>query len=274
MAFNTPLHLPVRALTTNSAQTCPWFSRPNLNVARSSFQGASIAKSIRSLRRIPRTQRMVPTAVFSGGGILGVGPSEIVVIVAVGWLLLGPEKLLALSKDAGKFLGQLRKTADEAKDTFKDALDLDAMAAEANAISAELTAATTGKTSSEALPADSEGLSQAVAPQSKKSESSVIDSAVESEQTSGVVVEQAPRKGVDAEAENGASTAFLDQLRRVSDPNQVAPSEVPDLSVDVEELEVERLEQEYMDAKRKLDERRARAQVDEKNDVNAGADGG
>jgi len=62
-----------------------------------------------------------------GGGFLGVGPAEVFVIVAVGWLVLGPQRLFAVARDAGKVLGQVRKTADDAKNSFSDALGAESL---------------------------------------------------------------------------------------------------------------------------------------------------
>lgn len=42
--------------------------------------------------------------VFSGGGILGVGTPEVLVICAVGYFLLGPSELYKLAKEIGKLV--------------------------------------------------------------------------------------------------------------------------------------------------------------------------
>ncbi|GAB0495648.1 hypothetical protein MMPV_006952 [Pyropia vietnamensis] len=62
-----------------------------------------------------------------GGGFLGVGPAEIFVIGVVGWLVLGPQRLYQVARDSGKVLGQLRKTADDAKGSFTEALEMDSL---------------------------------------------------------------------------------------------------------------------------------------------------
>jgi Sec-independent protein translocase protein TatA len=76
-------------------------------------------------------------AFLGGGGILGVGPSELAVIMAVGWFLLGPTKLFSLSRDVGKIIGDIRRSADEAKSTFTDAMEMEVAAAEAKRLAAE-----------------------------------------------------------------------------------------------------------------------------------------
>jgi Sec-independent protein translocase protein TatA len=67
------------------------------------------------------------TAQF-GGGFLGVGPSEAAVILLVGWFVLGPQKLLTLSRDVGRIVGDLRRAADDAKNTFTEALEIETAA--------------------------------------------------------------------------------------------------------------------------------------------------
>lgn len=196
------------------------------------------------------------------------GPSEVAVIVVVGWLLLGPDKMVKLAKDTGKLLGQVRRTADEARDSLKDAIDLDMVAAEANAIQNEFEAAAAGITEprkstrkAEKLGSDDDGLGGV-----DESEDSLMEEMGVS--ANGQETKSGPSQDAGIEAEAGGSAGFLDQLRRVSDPNQVSPGEVPDLSVDAEESEVERLELEYLAAKEKLESRRrAKANAEERDDA-------
>jgi len=58
-----------------------------------------------------------------GGGFLGVGAPEMVVIGAVAWALLGPKELYKLAKQAGEFLGEWQQLGQQAQRTFKDALE-------------------------------------------------------------------------------------------------------------------------------------------------------
>jgi len=58
-----------------------------------------------------------------GGGFLGVGTPELVVIGAVAWALLGPKELYRLARQAGEFLGEWQQLGAQARDTFKDAID-------------------------------------------------------------------------------------------------------------------------------------------------------
>ncbi|GJD06518.1 hypothetical protein Gasu2_09300 [Galdieria sulphuraria] len=63
-------------------------------------------------------------AVFNGGGgVFGVGTSELVVIGIVAWIVLGPKRLYALSKDFGRIFGELKQSAEEAKDTLMASLE-------------------------------------------------------------------------------------------------------------------------------------------------------
>lgn len=58
-----------------------------------------------------------------GGGFLGVGTSELVVIGIVAWAVLGPKRLYQLAKDIGKISGEIKNVADEARQTFQQAVD-------------------------------------------------------------------------------------------------------------------------------------------------------
>ncbi len=56
--------------------------------------------------------------------MFNVGLGEIVAIVLVTLLLFGPEKLPELARQAGRFLGRLRLTTQDALDQLKDETDL------------------------------------------------------------------------------------------------------------------------------------------------------
>jgi Tat protein translocase TatB subunit len=58
--------------------------------------------------------------------MFGIGTWELVVILALALILLGPAKLPEVAKSIGKGLASLRKSADE----VKKEIDLDSMAAE------------------------------------------------------------------------------------------------------------------------------------------------
>jgi len=56
--------------------------------------------------------------------VFNVGLGEIVIIVLVALLLFGPERLPEMARQAGRWLGRLRLTTQEALDQLKDETDL------------------------------------------------------------------------------------------------------------------------------------------------------
>jgi sec-independent protein translocase protein TatB len=56
--------------------------------------------------------------------MFNVGLGEIVAIVLVTMLLFGPEKLPEMARQAGRFLGRLRLTTQDALDQLKDEADI------------------------------------------------------------------------------------------------------------------------------------------------------
>ena len=56
--------------------------------------------------------------------MFNIGLGEIVAIVLVTMLLFGPEKLPEMARQAGRFLGRLRLTTQDALDQLKDETDL------------------------------------------------------------------------------------------------------------------------------------------------------
>jgi sec-independent protein translocase protein TatB len=56
--------------------------------------------------------------------VFNVGLGEIVAIVLVSLLLFGPERLPEMARQAGRFLGRLRLTTQDALDQLKDEADL------------------------------------------------------------------------------------------------------------------------------------------------------
>lgn len=167
------------------------------------------------------------------------GPSEIVVIVAVGWLLLGPQKLFSLAKDSGKLLGELKRTADDAKSTFSEAMDVELMNAEL-------------KSDEKAKKGELKG-SEGDSANGNGAEKSQFD-----EITPIMSAKEVPEVSDDDAAESAVlDSVFLDQLKRVSDPQQKAPVNLPDLDVnDGDEFELQRLEEQYLEARKRLEDRR------------------
>lgn len=200
--------------------------------------------------------RHCPRMLLGGGGILGVGPQELMVVAAVGWFLLGPKQLLALSKDVGKLVGEVRKAADDARSTFSDALeaDLAADAAEEARRKAEgpVVAGPApfdgGETPFAAGDADAP-----VGPVSAPTASAAPDVAAS---TAEFTAPSQPEPAPIAEDDPSRSN-FLDQLQRAADPTQTAPvDDVPDLDVDAE-VEVARLERQLLAARERLKRKQA-----------------
>lgn len=53
--------------------------------------------------------------------MFGVGPEELMVILVLALLVLGPERLPKVARDLGKIVGELRRTSDELRDEFLNA---------------------------------------------------------------------------------------------------------------------------------------------------------
>jgi len=55
--------------------------------------------------------------------MFGIGTSELLIIVGLALILLGPKKLPELARSIGKTMGDLRKTTDELKETIAEELE-------------------------------------------------------------------------------------------------------------------------------------------------------
>ena len=56
------------------------------------------------------------------GGFFGVGSSEVLVIGAVAWLVLGPKRLYQLARDIGRISAEFKNVTEEARVTFQKAV--------------------------------------------------------------------------------------------------------------------------------------------------------
>lgn len=53
--------------------------------------------------------------------MFGIGPEELVLVLIVALLVLGPERLPRVARDVGKIVGDLRRTSDEFREEFLQA---------------------------------------------------------------------------------------------------------------------------------------------------------
>jgi len=58
-------------------------------------------------------------------GFMGIGTGELIVILALAALVVGPEKMVKFARDAGRLLARLRQETEGLRGEFSDALDLD-----------------------------------------------------------------------------------------------------------------------------------------------------
>lgn len=53
--------------------------------------------------------------------MFGIGPEELVLVLIVALLVLGPERLPRVARDVGRVVGDLRRTSDEFREEFLQA---------------------------------------------------------------------------------------------------------------------------------------------------------
>ena len=65
--------------------------------------------------------------------MFGVGPEELVLILIIALIVLGPERMPKVARDIGRVVGDLRRTSDELREEFLNADKLLDKAADAAA---------------------------------------------------------------------------------------------------------------------------------------------
>ena len=53
--------------------------------------------------------------------MFGIGPEELMLVLIVALLVLGPERLPRVARDVGRVVGELRRTSDEFREEFMNA---------------------------------------------------------------------------------------------------------------------------------------------------------
>ena len=53
--------------------------------------------------------------------MLGIGPEELLLVMLLALLVIGPERLPKVARDLGKIVGDLRRTSDELREDFLNA---------------------------------------------------------------------------------------------------------------------------------------------------------
>src|SRR5712692_5415613 len=53
--------------------------------------------------------------------MFGVGPEELVLILIIALIVLGPERMPKVARDLGRMVGDLRRTSDELREEFMNA---------------------------------------------------------------------------------------------------------------------------------------------------------
>lgn len=182
-----------------------------------------------------------------GGGFFGVGPPEVLVVLAVGWFVLGPKQLLELSRDVGKIIGQVRRAAGDARETFTDAVQTDIAEMEARENATKVEGPVLPGEDEPILETDEEIAAAAALSPPKENPLDTLKSLIDPEPPVRTQIQQAPPSVVQQQ-----QSIFLDQLSRANDPAQT----VPDLSMEDEEDEVARLEMQLQAAREKLQEKK------------------
>ena len=85
--------------------------------------------------------------------MFGVGPEELVLILIIALIVLGPERMPKVARDIGRVVGDLRRTSDELRQEFLNADKLLDKAADAAGPTAPVASIPATAQTNEAVPA-------------------------------------------------------------------------------------------------------------------------
>ncbi len=86
--------------------------------------------------------------------MFGIGPEELVLILIIALIVLGPERMPKVARDIGRVVGDLRRTSDELREEFLNADKLLDKAADAAAPPAQAIPATTQPSEPPTIPGE------------------------------------------------------------------------------------------------------------------------
>jgi Tat protein translocase TatB subunit len=88
--------------------------------------------------------------------MFGIGPEELVLLLIIALIVLGPERMPKMARDLGRVVGDLRRTSDELREEFLNADKLIDKAADAAAPQAVPSIPATAQSNEAASPVDGE----------------------------------------------------------------------------------------------------------------------
>jgi Tat protein translocase TatB subunit len=86
--------------------------------------------------------------------MFGIGPEELVLILIIALIVLGPERMPKVARDIGRVVGDLRRTSDELREEFLNADKLLDKAADAATPPAQAIPATTQPSEPATIPGE------------------------------------------------------------------------------------------------------------------------
>jgi Tat protein translocase TatB subunit len=86
--------------------------------------------------------------------MFGIGPEELVLLLIIALIVLGPERMPKVARDIGRVVGDLRRTSDELREEFLNADKLLDKAADAATPPAAAIPSTTSPNESPSIPGE------------------------------------------------------------------------------------------------------------------------